>query len=543
MSSPNRFRTIALAAGMLAASVQAQAQAQVPGPSADPACFPEAAAIPGWGPAMRRTVVVHDPEVFRQADFSLARTLGAIVRSNGLEDSGGERVALLQSMVRSFARDTFVNGEGGLVTVADPRPNEAALDPAAMLQSTGKDGFRPVAVFNRLDLAPDDWSNCGEHRIVYAKGDGSDRSDRMTLIFEAKLRNPGGRKHACRPIAQFWDGLSAPGLTSSDLARRLAAFFYAGDLDGDGSSDLPGGGAVIQALHLGQEVGQVRGNLFMANPGDHPWQLREWRVASGADNAPVFVATTVKENPHPALYEPDGPATPAEQVRQRQDFLGALIGQAAANLTELDRAAAPVDRGRLLAELGAGFPGRFDSFVSISHDIPAAVDDPVRRGTGNSMLLRSLEARLAGLSRPDRCHITPEQLLNRAGAMSCGGCHQFSVGKEIAPQVRWPAALGRFVHVDEKGDLSPALEDHFLPERRRGLTRYLAETAIPLASTAPVATAAGSSPVSLLLRRLPEATTRRDRLELLRGAEEAAAAERRREAARPGAFTPFRRSH
>ncbi|VVM28303.1 hypothetical protein BSPWISOXPB_10864 [uncultured Gammaproteobacteria bacterium] len=40
-------------------------------------------------------------------------------------------------------------------------------------------------------------------------------------------------------------------------------------------------------------------------------------------------------------------------------------------------------------------------------------------------------------------------IMNRAEAMSCGGCHQNSNGAEIAPNVKWPPSKF-FVHVDER---------------------------------------------------------------------------------------------
>jgi hypothetical protein len=64
---------------------------------------------------------------------------------------------------------------------------------------------------------------------------------------------------------------------------------------------------------------------------------------------------------------------------------------------------------------------------------------------------------------------------NRAEAMSCGGCHQNSNDAEIAPNVHWPKS-GSFVHVDEKGALSPALTEQFLPARAALLKDYLQET-------------------------------------------------------------------
>ena len=39
--------------------------------------------------------------------------------------------------------------------------------PKSILDPLDPMGLVPTALFNQLDLAPQDWSNCGEHRIVY----------------------------------------------------------------------------------------------------------------------------------------------------------------------------------------------------------------------------------------------------------------------------------------------------------------------------------------------------------------------------------------
>lgn len=515
--------------------------------AAQTACFPVAEPIPGWGVTLQRSVVVNDPAVFArpgaERDFSLGATLGAILGSAGVADTQAERIALLQGMVRSFSLTRFVNPDGGLETAVDARPGEAALDPLAMLGVSAapeahRDRLRPVAVFNRLDLAPADWSTCGEYRIVYAKGEGADPLNRMTLIFEAAIRNPGRSEAACRPIAAFWQGLSDPDLRAGDIALRLANFFYRGDLDGDGTSDLPGGGAVIQAAHLGQEVGQVRANVFVSldAPGANPWQLREWHVAIGTDGAPRFAPAAVEQNPLPALYAGGTPADPLAE--RREDFAGVVVGRAAANLTALDADPA-TSRDALLGRMGAGFPPSFDAFASISQ---GRTDDPAARSEGNSALRDGLAARLAGLPGARACGITTEHLLNRAGAMSCGGCHQFSVGREVAPGLTWPAAAaGGFVHVTETGALSTALTAHLLPERHRNLTAFLQRTT-PAPAAAPAAAAAPPA-LPTLRSALQAAPTRADRQRLLLRAEDEAAANRARSAEQPGAFMPARRSH
>jgi hypothetical protein len=49
--------------------------------------------------------------------------------------------------------------------------------------------------------------------------------------------------------------------------------------------------------------------------------------------------------------------------------------------------------------------------------------------------------------------------------------HQNSSNAEIAPNVKWPPSKF-FVHVDERGNLSPALTKQFLPARAALLADY-----------------------------------------------------------------------
>ena len=55
--------------------------------------------------------------------------------------------------------------------------------------------------------------------------------------------------------------------------------------------------------------------------------------------------------------------------------------------------------------------------------------------------------------------------MNRAGTMTCGGCHDFSAGKELGNGATWPGKSFSFVHIDENGQLSPLLKDFFIPRR------------------------------------------------------------------------------
>jgi hypothetical protein len=72
--------------------------------------------------------------------------------------------------------------------------------------------------------------------------------------------------------------------------------------------------------------------------------------------------------------------------------------------------------------------------------------------------------------------ITAEAILHRASAQTCAGCH--APEKFIGPErklgcgMTFPTTLGE-VHIDEKGGLSPALTEAFLPRRADVLQTYL----------------------------------------------------------------------
>ncbi|VVM20259.1 hypothetical protein BSPWISOXPB_8949 [uncultured Gammaproteobacteria bacterium] len=87
----------------------------------------------------------------------------------------------------------------------------------------------------------------------------------------------------------------------------------------------------------------------------------------------------------------------------------------------------------------------------------------------NKDLSAIIKAKLTALNLSD---YSVQMIRNRAEAMSCGGCHQNSNNAEIAPNVNWPMS-GDFVHVDERGTLSPALTEQFLPARATILKDYL----------------------------------------------------------------------
>jgi hypothetical protein len=541
---------------------------------------------------LRRTVVITDPEVFQNDGFSLERTLGAILTSavtpnsqdvaateaqKKLVNTQAERISLLTSMIRSFRVADRVNPDSKVAMPASLRPNEAALDPLKLLTPQNAEGMRPVGLFNRLDLSPANFKYCGEHRIVYAKGDPVERANRFFLIFEAAVDNPDpqNRPEGCLGIARFWDSLK--GKTGQELKTALEKFYYEGDTDGDGTADIQ---PVIHHQHFGLPFGQVRGNLFVTGGdiGNNPWMLREWRVSVSPDGSAVFVPDTVKANPHPALY---GTAA-ANEVEGfgdlRFDFQDDFVRIHVRELIETELRAQKDGKTptptELFAGVGARFPNRSNTFESISQ---GDNDDPLKRAE-NTGLPTGVDSELKNFRLSQGSTLTPQHILARAGAVSCGGCHQFSVGQEIAPNVKWPAtAPGGFTHVTEKRELSEALEKHFLPARCENLDNFLnkaAPTTMTVASgpttsvSAHAKGAAGPAPTEptpsstagaaasstqgpptaaakarQALMRVAPAESRLERLEAVRDLEEQVQTARRQDRQEAGAFMTYRRPH
>jgi hypothetical protein len=91
-------------------------------------------------------------------------------------------------------------------------------------------------------------------------------------------------------------------------------------------------------------------------------------------------------------------------------------------------------------------------------------DNPAVAIANNQSFGDAIDKRLAALKVDAACGLTKEHVLSRVAAMTCGGCHQFANGKEIAPGIRWPLSL-TFVQIDETGAMSNLLLDRFLPFR------------------------------------------------------------------------------
>jgi hypothetical protein len=408
-----------------------------------------------------RSLVVHDPANLA-TPFGFRRTVEQIIATSGGAATTAE--AFVQTMLDSFNAASFVNPDSGKAVPVDLRPGEAGLSAAQLLDPTSP-AMVPVGLFNRLDLAPDDGSNCGEYRIVYAMPGGAGR---FFIIFESKLPNPapGTGLAGCQPVAKFWADLT----TDPDPIAALEKLYYLG-------TAVPGFGPVVTHANYGVPLGQVRTNLFVTPR----WMLREHRTALDTSARPILVADTVKENPLVELYQVPaslpGGFTSADQAAFRTHFLGTPT----CNLLRPDRANPSATEFDVVNGIGAGFDNGWNEFQSVSDssDDPAAAPDPA--------LIPQITARLAALSTTT---VSEQQLLSRAGTMTCGGCHQFSNGVQLnAGGHHWPPSIG-FVHIDETANLSTALTSFFLPRRKQILERFVCD---PTAETKPTPQCPGAT--------------------------------------------------
>jgi hypothetical protein len=338
--------------------------------------------------------------------------------------------------------------------------NEINIDP---FDPASQSFYEPIALVNRMDLMPDDGSNCGEYRVIFARRSGENNALRRNLlIFEATLPNPqpGCEAEGCRAVAEFWARLSR---VRDPLVRaNMLRGFY---LDG-----LPTRGVepVIRIAHFSPGAGQIRTNQFL-NTASSPvdWQLREYKLAMfctapGTQCGLQFVPVTVKTNPWGDLF------SDTSTERRARPFMRQLISQ-------VDELAAP-DLNRFFNVI----PDEFNAGQSNSQ---GSENNYVSHFDSNGLFARVMQRRLTNLGST----LTPTELVRRSQTQSCAGCHRLnnpSPANLLGDGLVWPASLG-FVHVSERNTdvinsalhfrISPALDQVFIPHREQVFEGYLAD--------------------------------------------------------------------
>jgi len=322
------------------------------------------------------------------------------------------------------------------------------------------DFYVPIALVNRFDLAslPSQGDDCGEYRIVFAKASGmTDRLNRNLVVFEGVLPNPapnGRDLSGCVPVVQFWSDLSAVA-DPDERGKRLHDFYYRG---------LRGFEPVVRAAAYGaastRAKGQVRTNQFM----QQNWLLRQYSLQVDAG--------FLRFKPMPSHSNPEGllfneTVSNPKSADFRAAFLDILVSLKLNDLTRFNMNA--------LADT-------FNAFDSDAQD--ALKTNYASQFAQSPNFAASIQARLTADGNP--ANLTPADIVARAQAMSCAGCHQLSNNKSMGGGITYPASLG-FVHIAENQTetspdgpsgarrylVSPALNTVYLPRRKQVAEAFL----------------------------------------------------------------------
>jgi len=513
-----------------------------------------------------RSLFVHDRATLSARDFSLKRTMdqlasqvsGSVPGITGAQifrqlwDTHNPAALALTTGPRCSDNAGTLNGfphacrprsteEGGEAQGTDAQINDR------MRGSDDTETYNPLALVNRIDLAHEGWRNCGEFRLIYGKRIFSGGTPaRNLIIFEGVLPNPTpGCRSGCRPVMQMWKSLSA--MTSpADRATKLEEFFYTG---------LPGFRPVVHVDHYSAKgvtgaygasgSGQIRTNMFRFFATGSRWMLKEHKTVLDCGSSPCkfeVMPIPVKVNPWGELWNEDianAPAHPFQALAQA--FQNNTVAQATLlGNPELMRfgytVSLPHGAPQSFSQAPAAFPE-----TSPSSEGPFAVwIDQYRTQFNNAA--GPINVFRSSLVAGAAVHgLTSTQLLNRAVAQSCAGCHQpggfgllapNSIGPSTTPSgaivTSWPNSLGTFVHVETPvvalpelsgaafpsnlgHALSPALHDVFLPDRRNFLVNQLNAITCPcthrfLPLPASAREAAVSRQDALLDNFVPQAT-------------------------------------
>lgn len=319
------------------------------------------------------------------------------------------------------------------------RPSEG-IQAQAPLDFIGN--YIPIALVNRFDLRDKvNFQNCGEYRVVYSLPNVPGRN---FIIFEAQLPNPTpGAASGCAPIANFWKNLSAES-NATTRATALRNFYFNG---------IPAQNvrAVIDIRNYAEGAGQIRTNQFMSF---QPWVLREFKTAIEGGLS-IIKPVTTKDNPVGFLF--NDARLDSLSVEFRQQFLANMGTLVKPNINEFS----------LFVQNDAHNNGQSHAsgFATMDNDF----QNHSVQGTGD--FRNAIQARAAALGS----NLTTDQVLRRATAMTCGGCHNpnafgLTSSNSIGTGQTWPQTLG-FTHVEEfttngKFNISPALQNVFLPARK-----------------------------------------------------------------------------
>jgi hypothetical protein len=340
--------------------------------------------------------------------------------------------------------------------------------------------YTAIALSNRFDLTTPPskgGGDCGEYRIVFERNSGATApTNRNLIIFEAVLPNPHPEPNSlkgCRTIQDFWEDLSAPGLSVAKRGKMLHDFYY----EGLPKDRIP---PVVMAKHYGSAApnadGQIRTNQFMSGSNPQTWMLRQFHIVQNAQGMRI-IPVTVATNPPASLFNEK--ITQPSGTSFRNDFLNQIAAltpdQANCNATNL------------IDCISMETAGQYDDGESEEGAVPPSPAMDYGAAFANSPQFRAaILTKLSGSS------LTPENIVARAQTQSCAGCHHISVNASLGGGLTWPTTILpvpplnpalAFTHEQlanpETGpdgpryQISPALQNVFLPFRKHVIETFL----------------------------------------------------------------------
>ena len=307
---------------------------------------------------------------------------------------------------------------------------EASSDPFTNEVESNPEAYSAIAFSNRFDLVspPND---CGEYRIVFARNSGKqDPLNRNLIIFEARVPNPkpSDGLDGCRPILEFWHGLSDTSISAAERGHRLHDFY----LNGLPASNV---GPIVDVAHYALGSGQIRTNQFMLNDKDvrlpappFDWTLREFKTFPNNGTLSI-IPDSVKTNPGNSLFTAGSTdvriATLNQDIRaQMKNILG---GAGPANGID--------DVNSIGFQTAGQGVNAFESDESTPNlgDIVAAYTAPI--GKENPLIQSNIAASLGQLHSP----LSTMNVVNRLRTQTCAGCHEFSNNdRQLGGKAFWP---------------------------------------------------------------------------------------------------------
>ncbi len=416
---------------------------------------------------IKSSLIIHDDATLDASGINLVEVFDRLTAGSENGQSGAQLFRQFwdnQLSVSSLGSSVICNGQfNGFPIICDRFEATFATGLSESELLADMQTFRLLAAVNRMELH-NRWQDCGEHRLVF----GKIVSGRNFLILEARLPNPTpGQASGCANVVNFWNDMSSldAQTQAAERAARLRAFYLEGTVTGT---------PVVSAEHFMDATGQIRTNQFMQSP----WLLRENKLVRTCDPVCHITAhpVSVKENPFGELFNPALPSG------------SPLAGLAAEFQNVFVQNLASLTTGSMV-ELKNDFPEKFNNGQSHS-DFPGLTENQFAQHFGGNMTSSfgvRLAEQLQGVTDARGAPLTVEQVLARSTALNCGGCHQpgffgltnpGSIGAMRLPNGviidSWPSTLG-FVHIDEGRNLSPALEQVFLPVRLQAFVDIMEE--------------------------------------------------------------------